>query len=386
MGSDWWRLGYCAIGSVFFLLTVLLTGGGSLTAIFKGSDNLRAPSCVQRLGKAGGLPGLWNSHHSYWAPLDPECASRWDEVAESGNESDYLAGRSLFFLGDSILRDIAISLEETYLRPQNTTVATDSDLVDARMRAKKKCTKDNLGRTDSCRMRYGSGAVGRFVWFQWLSTPHRIPWGLAPARGNPYQQQELDLCCIFSHGAGFEGTNISSTRDTGLQSCLAALFHSATARDILVLRTGLNYPLYAPHVAYESVSLAPGEWPTALEADLTSFLWTVLPGAFPGAIVYWQLDQAISAEGLLDSCREGPNTRVASMIPAARAIQARVIQEAIIKSPLSGRLLTIDPSNMVATEDDMKALYVDCLHSSVALDRIKGVALMVALRSANLPA
>lgn len=345
--------------------------------------SIRVPSCAQRLGKAGGLPGLWTLDYSNWLPLDPECAAHWDEVVKSKNDS-FLKKRTLWFLGDSVLRDLAVSLEKRSPRPKRG-LAADS-FANARLRAKTKCVKgNNAERRDSCQMSYGEGSNGRFVWFQWLSSPHRIPWGLAPNRGSPYHQQEVDVCCQFSHSAEREAANSSIARDTGLRKCLAVLFRNASARDVLVLRSGLNYPLYAPHVAYETASLAAGQWPVALETDLSSFLWTVLPQVFPGTVVVWQLDPALAAGGLHRYCGEGPVTRAARMIPAARAIQARVVHEAIVSSPLAGRLLTIDPSNIVATESDMKSLYTDCLHHGEILNRIKGIALMAALRAANMP-
>jgi hypothetical protein len=337
--------------------------------------------CFRRLGRPGGLPGLWDADHHNWAPLDPACASVWTETAKRDDDLTLMAGRAVWFLGDSVLRDLAVSLESRLLG--NSSTADSS--TDARLRAKRNCIKgDNAQRTDDCRMIYGGGAVGRFSWHQWFATPHRLPWGLAPGRGSAYQQQELDICCRATHDLQQLAGDIT-VRSAGLRACLAALFVNSSARDVLVLRAGLNYPLYDPGVGYETAALRIGEWPVALESDMTFFFQSILPMVFPGTVVMWQLDPGITAGGILRACSAGPLTQVAQLLPAARAIQARVILESMSAGPLVKRLLTIDTTNIIASDDDKKVLYTDCIHHGDALNRVKVIALIGLLRTANMP-
>lgn len=345
-----------------------------------------AASCVERLGQAGGLPGSWgaslDSPWEVWSPSDAACASQWSATAARSDDAALVAGRTLWFLGDSVLRDLAVSLQQTRLQPPHgaNDASPDSD-VDARLRAKKGCRKTyNDEREAACRVSYAGGATGRFMWLQWLHSPHRIPFGLAPGRGTGYQQQEIDACCAWTHGGAAEAPG-----SAGLRACLSALFRNVSARDILILRSGLNYPLYAPEVAYESESLQ--DWRAAMAEDFAEFLGHTLPAVFPGTVVLWQLDPGIDRPGLHPSCdSEGALHRLAPLLATARTLQAAAVAAA--RAPgggLAGRLHTVDPSNIVAAEAEMGRLYIDCLHHSAGLQSSYATALFALLREANLP-
>ena len=295
-----------------------------------------------------------------------------------------MAGRTVYFLGDSVLRDLAVSFKFNRLGASSKGDEGPEEAIDERLRAKKGCRKTyNNERESACAMTYSS-SEGRFMWLQWLRAPHRIPWGLAPGRGTGYQQQEMDACCAWvAHQPNSSASAPSNS--SGLRGCLAALLRGATARDVVVMRTGLNYPLYDPGVAYESEALR--DWRADLQGDLQDFLGEVLPAVFPGTVVLWQLDSGVGRPGVQAACNEeGALHRLAPLLPQARALQAAVAARHMAAGPLKGRLFTVDPSNIIASEEEMGRLYADCLHHGPALQNTLGNALLAVLLQARMPA
>jgi hypothetical protein len=374
-------------------------------------------ACMRRLGAPGGLPGSFAAD-GRWAPTDAGCAEAWWDAHRPAAVSSAVSNATLFFLGDSVLRDLMVSMGALLATgPPGAAVddpppggsgggsvgpaAPPSAWGAARLRAKTGCQKtNNADRDGACGASYGGGAVGRFMWHQWLAAPHRIPWGSSPGRGTGYQQQEKDGCCAWAHGV--DGTNASAAWPPGVPSvsprapgaddpsttaCLRAFFRGATPRDVLVLRTGMNYPLYDPGLGYETEALP--DWRAALAEDAHRFLTTSLPAAFPGTVVWWLLDPVLDVGEGGGRCREGKLAGLSRLVPQARALQHAAVARAAAADPsglAATRLWTVDPTNLFppppgpdsssAAAGGRARWFIDCVHHNFDMDQLKATAIL----------
>lgn len=351
-------------------------------------------ACMRRLGAPGGLPGGFGAD-GRWAPANATCAALWWDARRPAAVAAALANRTLYFLGDSVLRDLMVSLGALLAsgppagavdQPPAANASAAAWGAAARLRAKAGCQKtNNADREGACGASYGGGAVGRFMWHQWLAAPHRIPWGSAPGRGTGYQQQEKDGCCAWAHG--HDGTNATAAAaaearqlpsvsprapgadDPASAACLAAF---------LRVRTGMNYPLYDPALRYETDALP--DWRAALAEDAHRFLTRALPAAFPGTVVWWLLDPVLDV-GEGGRCGEGRLAGLSQRVPEARALQHAAVAAAAAADPAglaATRLWTVDPGNLfpAAAGAARARLFTDCVHHNFDTDQLKAAALL----------
>ena len=328
----------------------------------------RPPSPLPRGGAAaapvrcalhvGSAPGRWETTnapgggpHIVWSaePLPP-CAYV-NFLNDSARATAAIEGRAFFFLGDSVARDLLVALQRA-VAPRDSSGSPLLALT-SHEGAKLDCQKLGLGfRGLPCAFELSGGGRARasFSWLQWWALERHIH--AVGSIANPAKVwQEEDLCC-----------HLVGTRAT-MSDCVTGFVGDASPRDVLVLRVGLNYLLFADVLAGAAGAATPPlaegtatpAWEAALAHDLRTFLPTL---RFPGIVVFLLLGPTLEhahggrcdGSGLWDSVFHDSSSRKSAR---ANAIMAPLIRAA-------GHAV-IDP--MAFTTDALAAAhYGDCVH------------------------
>lgn len=369
----------------------------------------RACMSAADVGRAAGSWSWGAEDAAVWTPSHTSCATRATPYHTSAElrrgAADLLRGRRLYFLGDSVARDL---LSHASLLAGGDASASER-LFEV---AKRRCEKPNpfdreIGANCSSELWWGD-TTAHFSWLQWMRVPHRVPAG--NGRGAPYRRfQEVDSCCALAHGGGgsvaaqpthLDGGGSLAAVDGGMMTCLSALLGAARSSDVLILRLGLNYALYSQRVNYEaggweenmdavrSASVTLPDWRRAFANDTASFL-RLLPAAFPGTIIWWHLTPLVPRVGLVERCDElaFPFAAGDDLPEMRRVLDPLLAAAAARNGALSGRLIEVGPPDFVRAPPtplpsptaalgvaagppplDMRSFYRDCMHHRPALD------------------
>ena len=346
----------------------------------------------------GTLPGTWVriGNMAAWEPADEAARGVYVHYhaspAARAAAGALLAGRHLYFLGDSVVRDLAVRAVDL-LAPE-TGAGTDADAAQmTRAAAKARCVKPNPYDRDaagSCNFTLRStspATTGSFSWLQWLALPHRMAAGNAiGGRTSPWQRfQEVDACCPTAHGPNGTVRSANVTGAPSMRDCLDALLAGARPVDVLVIRSGLNYVLYDHAINYETEYFMPHTWLPAYHAELRAFL-ALLPTLFPGTVLWWHLTPLLpGGDNRLPACKPSEQFRIfratGSIVAVNNATATELAAARGVDPAFAARLVEVGPPNFVlppqprlsdakvngALAADMTDFYVDCLHHTAEL-------------------
>ena len=313
---------------LMFLFGIILLGL-MISHIQKGGKVARAPhsplfttnpvklACNQSIGESD---GKWVG--PYWSP---SCGS-FDFVLDSQLVENSRAQHptKFFMMGDSVLRDTTIALQNMY--SSGSPALTQAD-------GKRNCMK-HFGRNFSCFINFGGPNVtSEFVWFQWYNLPHRL-------HNTTFEKaQEEDIC------------SVEYSSSSSMKECLHKVLGASTAHDVLVFRTGLNYLLYEHELR---------NWEESFTEDLTSLLHT-LPSVFTGKVIFLLLSPLLEEAQAPAVCsgRGFWDRSFWTMNPKIKILNE--LTQRLVK-PLGYPV--IDPWRYT-TENMMKAHYKDCVHPAL---------------------
>lgn len=273
----------------------------------------------------------------YHPPGGPPCALV-DFTSDPAAVVSLLAGRRLFFAGDSMLRD--------QLR-QIQSLALGRDAVMSRQEVKDFCAATL--RDQECTFALGDNTAATFSWFQWFGRRSRVhDLILLPEHASAqehWRTQSLDICEAFESAA----------------VCLdRKLFTGSSPRDVLIVRAGLNYLLFRKYIE--------GGFEAALAEDLGTFI-TLARARFKGAVVFLLLAPVL-ALGQSEKCSGSPILELATVSPFAA--HANAILRAQL---LAAGIPFVDPW-AVTRWTAMESMYRDCVHPDETLQSTTGNAIL----------
>ena len=303
----------------------------------------------------GEMPGSWNG--TVWVPQP--CAAcgfvTVDYISSlTAGASVPLLNRTIFFLGDSLLRDAVIEMQALVAADLNVSGKLPWPVA-TREEAKADCYK-YTARESACSFTMGSSSLAVFHWFQWFAPAHR------PRDLTFEQAQEYDICSSYGNSS------------SAVAACIADYVLGAAARDVLVIRAGLNYLLFEAQLP-DGVGLE-----AAFEADVHTFFAAVATGDlhFPGQLVFMLLAPTMAAEVGQESGKcagVGVWDKIMwDITPKAQALN-RIIKPYLIRAGIP----FIDPFAYLPGAAD--AFYKDCVHPLPFVQRVTANVLLNILRS-----
>jgi hypothetical protein len=283
--------------------------------------------------RACAAAGAWEG-----ARWRPPCG-QVDYFASPAAAAALIAGRRFFLLGDSVLRELMLALQ-ALVAPLPAAAAGDAaEEQAARAHLKLDCAKHGNARRAACALPLGAGADAQFSWWQWMSAAHR-PRNLTRLTAD----QELDIC---------------SGRRAPVAACVAELFANATARDVAVLRVGLNYILFDGGLN----GSAPAD--AAFAADAREFLPALARLRFPGTLVFMLLAPTMP-RGAVKCAGTRQWDEVFWAAPPKTARINAVMKELLAEHGFGDAV--VDPFDYTTAEVVGK-MYRDCVHPDAPVQK-----------------
>ena len=191
-----------------------------------------------------------------------------------------------------------------------------------------------------------------FMWFQWLRSPPPVIPRAGVTKGEA--QQAMDGCTPY----------VMHSAHTGLRTCLRETFRDAQPSDVLVVRPGMSYLLYAfPQMARVAcVGATSGcgtiDWQSELQQGLRDGL-PLLRETFPGRIIWWLLMPLWNPDWLRPTHQCGPPLlHVGNFTSDAN----RIMRAELVALGAGDQLVDPTALRWPMEEESELPTYNDCIH------------------------